>query len=296
MTTTATVGELAEEFRRWHRLHRRSQHTTESALRAHILPAFRDHLAEQLTAPQVEQWHQGMAAARGTRAAKVTANRNLVILRMLLGRAVRLGQLRNTAWQAVQGFRGVERRRTRWLKASEIPKLLDALAPDFRQLVEMALLTGARYGELAQLRAQDVLPDLQVLQVTETKTTVPRTVHLGHQAAVLVHRLAEGREPESHLLTHADGRPWGRCHQIGRMHRGCRAAAIAPITFHGLRHTYASHYLMGGGSPYGLMRQLGHRDLRTTVDTYVHALESWRSRDAVLAEPPLAGDADPAIH
>jgi site-specific recombinase XerD len=36
------------------------------------------------------------------------------------------------------------------------------------------------------------------------------------------------------------------------------------ITFHSLRHTFASHWVMNGGDPYALQEILGHKDSKMT--------------------------------
>ncbi len=43
-----------------------------------------------------------------------------------------------------------------------------------------------------------------------------------------------------------------------------RDAGIKGFRFHDLRHTFASHYMMGGGNLYTLAKLLGHRDIKMT--------------------------------
>ena len=46
-------------------------------------------------------------------------------------------------------------------------------------------------------------------------------------------------------------------------------AGVSKITFHGLRHTFASHFMMNGGNIYDLQKILGHSDLAMT-NRYAH--------------------------
>ena len=46
--------------------------------------------------------------------------------------------------------------------------------------------------------------------------------------------------------------------------RAVQAAAIPDFRFHDLRHTFASHYMMRGGSIVKLQAILGHASVRTT--------------------------------
>jgi len=83
------------------------------------------------------------------------------------------------------------------------------------------------------------------------------------------------------MFLRGDGFPWGAAHQDRRMRTACEVARIEPgVSFHILRHTYASHYLMGGGSLPALAAQLGHADTRMTVLHYGHLADSWRAEEA----------------
>lgn len=46
-------------------------------------------------------------------------------------------------------------------------------------------------------------------------------------------------------------------------------ANVPPVTFHGLRHTFASNFMMSGGSIYDLQKMLGHSTIQMT-EKYSH--------------------------
>ncbi len=48
-----------------------------------------------------------------------------------------------------------------------------------------------------------------------------------------------------------------------------KKSGVKLIRFHDLRHTFASHYVMNGGTIYGLQMILGHSDVKTTM-RYAH--------------------------
>jgi integrase len=62
-------------------------------------------------------------------------------------------------------------------------------------------------------------------------------------------------------------------------------AALAPITFHGLRHTYASRLAMNGVPLAVIATQLGHSDIRMVEKHYGHLAPNYVA-DTVRA--PLA--------
>lgn len=59
----------------------------------------------------------------------------------------------------------------------------------------------------------------------------------------------------------------------------CRAEVKRKIRFHDLRHTFASQYMMKGGSIYTLQKLLGHSSIQMT-EIYAH-LSKDHLRDAI---------------
>jgi len=74
-------------------------------------------------------------------------------------------------------------------------------------------------------------------------------------------------------------------------------AECHPIGFHGLRHTFASHFMMSGGNILTLQKLLGHSSVAVTMK-YAHlAPDFMRDEIARLRfERPAAGVADMAEH
>ncbi|GAA3659028.1 tyrosine-type recombinase/integrase [Asaccharospora irregularis] len=48
---------------------------------------------------------------------------------------------------------------------------------------------------------------------------------------------------------------------------------IEPITFHTLRHTYATRLFEAGVSPKTVQALMGHSDISMTMDIYTHVME-----------------------
>ncbi len=69
------------------------------------------------------------------------------------------------------------------------------------------------------------------------------------------------------------------------MDRACEAASIDRITFHQLRHTYASHFVMNGGHLLDLSKQLGHSTTRMVELHYGHLSDEYL-RDRVQEHSP----------
>jgi integrase len=293
----ATVREVVDRYLDWYEAHRKSYDRIRNIFDAHVLPELGDARVEALTPQRLRSWHQGIAAKparlRGgqerpartedeRRARKVTANHALTALKAALNRAVQDGVVPGPgAWATVKPFRGVTTARARYLDSEEIHRLLNASPPTFRRLVAAAIHTGARYGELAALTVGDYRPETPAIHIGRSKTGASRHVFLSDEAVAYFDRLTAGRRAEALLLTKDDGSAWGRNHQYRLMNDACAGAGIEPaVGFHQLRHTYASHYLMSGGSLVAVAKQLGHTTTRMVEQHYGHLADSWRAEDA----------------
>src|SRR5215207_5141059 len=116
----------------------------------------------------------------------------------------------------VEPFESVDAARVRYLTVAEARRLVNACEPDFRPLVEAALQTGARYGELTRLEVHDYNPDADTLAIRQGKSGKPRHVVLTEEGAALFDGLTAGREGSALVFTrHAHG-PWLKSHQIRR--------------------------------------------------------------------------------
>ncbi len=297
-----TVAQCIADYVEWYAAHRKALSTTQHVVGAHILPVFGRLQVAALTARQIRQWHQDLAktparvrsapgtpqrwraleGAEGERKRKATANRILTIFKAALNFAFSEGRVAaDEAWRRVKPFKGVDAAKISYLDQEQAARLLKAEESDFQRLVRAALLTGCRYGELIALRVGDYLADSQAVHIRESKSNKSRHVYLTEEAAAFFAGLTAGRPAGETLFLRADGLSWRSSHQDRRMRAACEVAQIEPaVTFHILRHTYASHYLMGGGSLPALAAQLGHADTRMTVLHYSHLADSWRAEEA----------------
>ena len=57
------------------------------------------------------------------------------------------------------------------------------------------------------------------------------------------------------------------------LYKICEKAGIKPFCMHALRHTFATRCIERGVNPKSLQKILGHAQLSTTMDTYVHVTD-----------------------
>jgi integrase len=170
------------------------------------------------------------------------------------------------------------RGRVRFLSEEERDRLLEACGaspnPTLYPLVVVAVSTGARLGELLQLRWPDV--DLQrgLATVHDTKNGERRSLSLRGLALEVLRELAGIRRIGNDSVF---------CGRRGRVDFPRRAWLVALATakvkdfrFHDLRHTNASYLAMSGATLAEIAEVLGHKTL-AMVKRYAHLTEQHSS-------------------
>ena len=309
-----TVADVVADYLNHLRSDGRSPHAMDDANRraaVHILPPLGAIKVAALTPDRLRRWRDETARAAprlrtrpgseqnyrvapndddGRRARKATANRTWTVLRAALNHAFREGAIeQDTAWRKVKPFKAVESARIRYLTIAEARRLINACDPEFRIVVQAALQTGCRYGEIIRLTVADYNPDAGTLAIRQTKSGKPRHVMLTDEGAAFFKAVCTGRKGRELMLRKASGAAWGASHQIRLMREACRGAKITPaISFHGLRHTWASHAIMNGAPLMVVARNLGHADTRMVERHYGHLAPSYIA-DAIRAAAPKFG-------
>jgi integrase len=219
-----------------------------------------------------KQQHAALESADAVRKRKVSANRTLIILKAALNRAWREGKVSSNAeWSRVEPFENVNTARIRYLTVAEAKRLINACDPDFRLLVQAALETGCRLGELVVLEVRDFNPDSGTVAIRNSKSGKSRHAVLTDEGVAFFRQLCAGRPAGAIMLAREDGEPWKRAQQGLPMATACERAKITPpINFHGLRHSWASLAVMAKMPLMVVAKNLGHRDTRMVELHYGH--------------------------
>jgi integrase len=266
----------------------------------HILPALGSELVDDLTTDRLRRWLADMAKLPGRvrqkagvnapryRVAPIddetqrrrcsTANRVLTILKAALNHCFDEGHVdTNKAWgRRLKPFRQVDAARSRYLKLGEAKHLVNAADPDFRRLVQAGLSTGARFGELCRLTVTDFDPDAGTVAIRQSKSGKPRHVYLTEEGERFFRQICAGRAGDQVMLPKPDGTAWQKSEQSRPMGAAVKRAKISPsISFHTLRHTFASLAIMAGVPLQVVAANLGHKDTRMVEKHYGHLAKSF---------------------
>ena len=227
-------------------------------------------------------WMADIAAmpAKGKRkfdavARKSSANGTLGKLRAALNLAYNDGKVpSNQAWRSIKKFEGVDRSRDRFLSLDECKRLINAASGEFKPMVAAALQTGARYSELCDLKVADFRANSQTVFIAHSKTKRSRHVVLTDEGINLFKNLAAGRRGNDPMIRRDDGLAFNTSQQVRRMKDACEIARIENITFHGLRHTFASALILAGTPLIYVAKSLGHTSIAMVEKHYGHLVKT----------------------
>jgi len=236
------------------------------------------------------------------------------VLRRALKRAVKLRLIHFAPTDGVDAPRA-EHREMSVLTPAQIEKLVQALADDpLGPLYYIALVTGARRGELIALRWEDIDWENRTVTINRAATVVQnqirfdapksrhsrRTIPLTDEALAVLrrHRVAQAEQKlrlgplyEDHGLVFP--RPNGRPQEPSQVSKHFRLllqkAGLPHVRLHDLRHTHATLMLAAGVHPRVAAERLGDT-VQVTMTTYSHVLPTMQqevTRKLAQILPPM---------
>jgi len=120
-------------------------------------------------------------------------------------------------------------------------------------IVQLAIETGMRRGEIINTRWQDIDPEAKTLHIPETKNGHPRTIPLTPKALSIVKELPKAGDHLFPATVNALKLAWGRLK---------RRVSLDDLRFHDLRHEAVSRFFEMGLSMPEVALISGHRDPR----------------------------------
>lgn len=235
-------------------------------------------LLHEITAHRIEQFKRerlagkwrGHNATVGKPIKPGTVNRELDALRGILSKAVEWGKLLDSPAKNVKRLK-VDNRRTRILSDDEQRVLLEACPRKLRSIATLALITGARIGEILNLRWEDTQGGF--LTFLETKNGKTRRLPISPDIQAVL-----DAQPRVYAWVFTNAKTEEPFTVNGTAHVFNRAVARANITpredvtLHTLRHTALSRMIAAGFDDYTVMAISGHSSTRMLA-RYTHPTE-----------------------
>lgn len=280
--------ELVSEFFTAHssrRAHRRDQRS-ERGFQAWWTEFFKDQRLNAITPEALEQARKQLL----TKGSDVNAdpprpctpqrvNRYLAWLRHALNVAIRDGKLSSNPVRKLTMYREPSGC-TRYLTLEEEAALCSAIGPTYAPWIRLAILTGLRRSEQFGLRWTDVDLTQGILTLRRTKAGSVQHLPLNEEAKRLLaglHAVAEARAiatpalrspwifPSENPAKPIDAANFYRRHYL----KAVKDTKFEGVTWHTLRHTFASRLAMSGATEYDIASCLRHAGTNL-VRRYAH--------------------------
>lgn len=185
---------------------------------------------------------------------------------------------------------------------------LAELPLDYKVCFELALFGSLRKGEVLGI-LEDEIPDdgrfyvkraryspsLSEVFVKETKTSSGERLCILPQLVVgdvkslrkehMKRKLKYGKAwvDSPYLIKEENGEAFHSSLCITRLQSYMKKIGLEPITFHALRHTYASICISLGVNPEIVSKRMGHSNVSTTLGIYTHLFEKKNNEDEISA-------------
>lgn len=175
--------------------------------------------------------------------------------------------------------------RARFLTEAEVEQAFTVTPDWFKAAIALGVFAGLRLGEVEQLRPHmDVDIERNMIYVQARDGWTPkyrknREVPISSALEpYLVRHLASLPEGAPYLFAgRSKGEPVGRSTMIAMVRTITKACGLYrknpdpdAVTFHTLRHTFASWLVMEGADLFTVARLMGHANTKQIEDTYAH--------------------------
>lgn len=236
----------------------------------------------------------------------LTVRKVLVSLNQIMAYAVRHRYIDHNPVRDAERPRGqgqVEGPKIRILTHEEIkPFLEEVKGRKYKTLFMLAIMSGARQGELFGLKWSDVDWQNNQLRIQrtfnnqawyDTKTaTSNRTIDLGPSMMAELRRWRVACPPNelNLIFPNEAGGPLNHNNVVSRyFNPALEAAGLGKVRFHDLRHTYASLLIEQGENIKYIQSQLGHSSPTVTLNVYAHLIKPVNQEAALRLENSVFG-------
>jgi len=276
---TTTLGQLLDKY-----IENYKDQAAYQSNKYYFIPKFREHFGEDTKLANIryvdlESYKNQLKRTLtklGTVRAIGSINREMACLQHIFTKGVEWEMIEQNPFDRGKSLVMKENnKRYRFLSEDEIDRLFDNCVNDYtRDVVTAALNTGMRRRELLSLKREQIRGDF--IYLSKTKTDESRQIPINADLAQLFKEVrAKNQLRSEYVFCDSKGKPFKEITKSFRA--SLKRAGIEDFRFHDLRHTFASHFIMRGGTPKDLQEILGHKSL-TMTNRYAHLSEEHKMK------------------
>jgi integrase len=258
-----TLEEFSKRYMEYAKANKRSWLRDQQMLKPLTEFLGADRQLSDITPPDIE----GYKLHRRKQVSGSTVNRELALLKRMLNLAIDWDlYVASNPVRKVKFFQEFNTGR-RVLTQEEERNLVQNAAPFIQDIILFALNTGLRIGEIFTLLWSHVDWEKAVLNVFAHKTGKIRVMPMNSETRRVLEAWALGRKSEFVFYNFETGKPF--VDLSAGFALACRKAGITGVTWHSLRHTFASRLLDRGVDIITVKELLGHSTVIVTM-RYTH--------------------------
>ena len=234
-----------------------------------------------------------MITKHGTIRKDASVNRALSCLRHVFRKAVEWEMIEQSPFDKGKSLIIKENnQRLRFLTEDEIKRLINECPKYLRNIVECALNTGMRRGEILGLKWSQIRNGF--IYLDKTKTNEARQIPINDDLNALFNKIREAQGLAKVYAFPCDGKPKKKEQNLslkpvftykGKKISSVRSsfqnakknANIQDFKFHDLKHTFASQVLLRGGTLKDIQELLDHKTMTMTL-RYAHLTQEHKRK------------------
>jgi len=223
---------------------------------------------------------------------QATVNRELALLKVIFSKAALWGYAHRNPVKEVSLFKE-ERTPIRILTPEERRKLLVACPEFMKPIVTAALKTGMRQGEILALQWNEVDLAHDIISVRNTKAKQLRQIPIHPELKTILEALPH---KSAYVFCSPAGERLPRNGMVRDAFRKVRAQlGIEDLTFHMLRHNFATELIAKGADTRTVQAYMGHSSLKM-LERYAHLNKGiWRSTIQLLGADKASDNTTQAL-
>ena len=280
--------DIAKKYKAWAKENKASWQADISRIDTYLIPALSKNRLNNISSFRLEKFKSELVKKD---LAPATVAHCLKLFRQIYNKALVWGLHKGD--NPIKGVKmpTIQNQRERFLSYDEAKTLLEALSERSQTLHDMATISlqcGLRAGEIFSLKGSHIDPENGIITITDPKNKTARKAFMTNA----VKDILEKRMGEKEGYIFPDKRHGGKITGVSKafslvvdsigFNKGIEDAR-QKVTFHTLRHTFASWLALQGESLMTIRELLGHKSFAMT-QRYAHLMPDEKRKATLKLE------------
>lgn len=280
VTPDITFNDFSDQFLvRKQSMAQRTHDSYRSIIRNHLLPFFGSYDLRRIKLASAEEFKTNLISNK--KLSSKSINNILCLLKCIMNDAESLDLILKSPLARLKNVPDQSKAFSYWIRNEIVQFLKSCQGDHFYNLYLVALNTGLRKGELLGLCWDCINFENRVITVKRNrdryglkemvKSKRLRYIPFNQATFDALKHLRSISLSCQYVFTNEDGSLINYQHLTDRVfYKAVEGSGVRKITFHNLRHTYSSNFVMNDGDIFTLSKLLGHSSVSVTEKKYAH--------------------------